>query len=128
MVAGGSGIAPFLSILRHRASLLQVGPATLLYSARTWESVICREELLAYKTAPAPMRCVFALTQDRAHRIHDFARRSDAAMLASIVDVHALPRETDVCGANGFARTATDLLVNLGIPAGTILTERYGGT
>ena len=45
LVAGGSGIVPLMSMLRHRdASGAEVG-AKLLYSSRSWEDVIYRDEL-----------------------------------------------------------------------------------
>ena len=34
-IAGGSGVAPFMSMLRHRAALSSQVPATLIFSART---------------------------------------------------------------------------------------------
>ncbi len=53
LVAGGSGIVPLMAMLRHRARALEsVGvlerhavPARLLYSSRTWDGVIYRDEL-----------------------------------------------------------------------------------
>src|SRR6185437_191627 len=47
LVAGGSGIAPFRSILRHRQAIESTVPVRLLYSARTLADVIYREELKA---------------------------------------------------------------------------------
>src|SRR5207302_7391133 len=46
LVAGGSGIVPFRSMLRHRAASVSTVPARLLYSARTLDDVIYRDELV----------------------------------------------------------------------------------
>src|SRR5215468_9711108 len=45
LVAGGSGIAPLMAMLRHRAKRNVRNPALLLYSSRSLEEVIYREEL-----------------------------------------------------------------------------------
>ena len=45
LVAGGSGIAPLMAMLRHRAAAKSRTPALLLYSSRTFEDIIYREEL-----------------------------------------------------------------------------------
>jgi ferredoxin-NADP reductase len=45
LVGGGSGIAPLMAMLRHRAAAKSTIPAVLLYSSRTFEDIIYREEL-----------------------------------------------------------------------------------
>ena len=46
LVAGGSGVVPLMAMLRHRAAAGATTPARLLYSARSLEDVIYREELV----------------------------------------------------------------------------------
>ena len=45
LVAGGSGIVPLRSILRHRARIGSSTPARLLYSARSLDDIVYRAEL-----------------------------------------------------------------------------------
>ncbi len=47
LLAGGSGVVPFRSILRHRARIGSAAPTRLLYSARSLPDVIYRAELAA---------------------------------------------------------------------------------
>ena len=47
LLGGGSGVVPLMSMLRHRAAVGSRVPALLLFSSRTWEDVIFRDELLA---------------------------------------------------------------------------------
>src|SRR5207302_4788931 len=47
LVAGGSGVVPFRSMLRHRAAVESPVPARLLYSSRSLDEVIYRDELEA---------------------------------------------------------------------------------
>src|SRR6185312_1419035 len=45
LVAGGSGIVPLMAMLRHRAAARSTVPTVLLYSSRSLEEVIYRDEL-----------------------------------------------------------------------------------
>src|SRR5262249_42231793 len=45
LVAGGSGIAPLMAMIRHRANSNKKVPTKLLYSSRNYEEIIYREEL-----------------------------------------------------------------------------------
>src|SRR4051812_27738588 len=45
LVAGGSGVVPLMSMIRHRAAASSQVPTRLLYSSRTPEDVIYHEEL-----------------------------------------------------------------------------------
>jgi ferredoxin-NADP reductase len=57
LVAGGSGIVPFMSMLRHReASGTSVG-ARLVDSSRSWEDVIYRDELERLAGLLLPTHC-----------------------------------------------------------------------
>ena len=45
LIGGGSGVVPLMSMLRHRAAQGSTTPMALLYSARTWDELIYRDEL-----------------------------------------------------------------------------------
>src|SRR6266568_3829687 len=45
LVAGGSGVVPLMAIVRHRVSVGSGVGATLLFSSRSWDDVIYRDEL-----------------------------------------------------------------------------------
>ena len=47
-------------------------------------------------------------------------------LLAHAIGTHR-PFRTFVCGANAFVESASALLLELGLPAQEIRTERYGG-
>ena len=78
LIGGGSGVAPLLSIMRHRAAVGSGVPVILLYAARTWDDVIVREELLARDTAEAEFTLLLSLSRDTARRPQDVGRRIDA--------------------------------------------------
>src|ERR671933_2735221 len=45
LVAGGSGVVPLMAMIRHRAAAGAEVPTRLLYSSRSYEEIIYREEL-----------------------------------------------------------------------------------
>lgn len=132
LVGGGSGVAPLMSMIRHRANATGAAPATLLYSARTWNDVIFREELLRHETLQHDVQLRFAITRGNlsdgtAARGADYVRRADDAMLRDVVGLMPTPPALCfVCGNNGFVNTVASALVAIGIDAARIRTERYG--
>jgi ferredoxin-NADP reductase len=129
LVGGGSGIAPLMSIVRHRAAAAPEVPTLLVYSARGWEELIFRDELLAAQASQPNLSMVITTTREPRHRANDYERRLDRAAVRETLDRwgHA-PRHAYVCGSNAFVGAVSSHLVTEGVPAGEIRTERYGGT
>jgi ferredoxin-NADP reductase len=128
LVAGGSGVAPMMSILRHRAMVSPGSPALLAYSARTWEELIFRDELLNMDESDPAFRLMITTTRAPRLRPADFDRRLDRALLREILAGWAeAPRHVYVCGATAFVESVATALVAEGIPADQVRTERYGG-
>ena len=76
------GVVPLMSMLRERAAKGSNVPALLLFSSRTWEDVIFRDELLALAARNDGFQLALALTRDEPRRPQDFGRRVDASMVA----------------------------------------------
>jgi ferredoxin-NADP reductase len=128
LVGGGSGVAPLLSILRHRAAVAEKVTVVLLHAARTWDDVIYREELIARDADEAAFTLLLSLSRDTARRPQDSGGRIDAALLeATLARIGAAPRLTFVCGSNPFVETVTGILLDLSLNPRTIRTERFGG-
>jgi ferredoxin-NADP reductase len=123
LVAGGSGVVPFRSMLRHRAVAGSAVPARLLYSSRSLDEVIYRHE---WEGLGADVR--FTLTREQPEGWAGYARRIDAELLAEV----AWPPEERplvyVCGPTSFVEVAANTLVGLGHDPGRIRTERFGAT
>jgi ferredoxin-NADP reductase len=129
LVAGGSGIAPLMAIARAWSIAAAATPLLLFYSARTWDDLVYRDELLAMAARTAAFAFVAATTRGPRQRAQDFDRRLDRPMLLEILGRwDAAPAHVYVCGSNAFVGTAADHLVGAGVPARIIRTERYGGT
>ena len=63
LVAGGSGIAPLMAMIRHRAYSNNKVPTKLLYSSRSYEEIIYREELERLAGNDASLRVINTLTR-----------------------------------------------------------------
>jgi ferredoxin-NADP reductase len=125
LVAGGSGVVPLRAMLRHRLRSGTDLPVRLLYSSRTLDDVIYREEL---EQASDGIEVVYTLTREQPPGWTGHARRVDRELLGEV----AWPPEDDarafVCGPTSFVETVADGLVELGYPPVRVKTERFGAT
>ena len=127
LIGGGSGVAPLMSMFRHRAAQDASPPVLLLYSARTWDELIFRDELLTLKQEGNGFDLVLTLTREHAAHIADYDRRIDPAMVAELLPrMPSPPNQVFVCGSNAFVTAASDALIAADVPAAIIRTERYG--
>jgi len=128
LIAGGSGIVPLMAMLRHRAATGSSVPARLLYSSRTFEEVIYREELERLDEADRMLEVVHTLTRAHPPGWTGYARRINTQMLREVAwPVEQRPL-TFICGPTPFVETAAASLVELGYEPGRIKTERFGPT
>ena len=64
LVGGGSGVVPLMAIIRHRAAGSDV-PTRLLYSSRSYEEIIYREELESLTQRDGSLEVSHTLTRSR---------------------------------------------------------------
>lgn len=127
LVGGGSGVVPLMAMVRHRVALKSPVPVALVFSVRVWDEVIFRDELIGLDDRRDGFALVLTLTREAARRPADYSRRVDAAMMMqSIVRLREAPKLAFVCGSNAFVSAAAQALIDAGVPAGIIRTERYG--
>jgi ferredoxin-NADP reductase len=126
LVGGGSGVVPLMAMLRHRAAAGAGVPATLLYSARTLDDVIYREELDRLATDDPELEVAYTLTRAQPDGWTGYDRRIDAAMLTEVFGSPDPAGTTFVCGPTRFVEVAADALVGLGYEPGRVRTERFG--
>jgi ferredoxin-NADP reductase len=128
LVGGGSGVAPLMAMVRHRARIASRVPALLVYSSRTWEDLIFRDELLALAAADPLFQLRITTTRGPRRRPVDAERRLDRALVAELVESWGQkPGPVYVCGSNAFVESATGALLDEGLAAAQIRTERFGG-
>jgi len=125
LVAGGLGIVPFRSMLRHRQAARGDVAVRLLYSARSLEDVIYREELMRL-AAYDEVDIRFALTRQWPRTWHGHSGRIDSRLLSE-VSWSAVDRpRVFICGPTPFVETAASTLAAQGQPPDRIKTERFG--
>jgi ferredoxin-NADP reductase len=128
LVGGGSGVVPLMSMARYRAERQEKVPALLFLSARTLGDALFRDELLHLEARPDGLALAFSFTREPPSRPDDYGRRIDQAMAADLLSrLGSAPRYVFVCGSNAFVSAAADALIEAGLAAAIIKTERYGG-
>jgi ferredoxin-NADP reductase len=128
LVGGGSGVVPLMAMIRHRAAIGSDVPTRLLYSSRSFEEIIYREELENLAARDGSLEVVHTLTRSRPEGWAGYARRIDAEMLR---EVAWSPDESPlafVCGPTSFVEGVADALVRLGHDPARVKTERFGPT
>jgi ferredoxin-NADP reductase len=128
LIAGGSGIVPLMAMLRHRAAAKSTIPALLLYSSRTFEDIIYREELDQLAARDRELEVVHTLTRTQPAGWSGRARRIDRDMLADFGFGAKLHPKIFVCGPTRLVETVALSLLELGHERGLIKTERFGPT
>jgi ferredoxin-NADP reductase len=124
LVAGGSGVAPFLAMLDHHAAAGSGAPVRLLYSARSLDDVVGRARLEQH--AERGVGVTITLTREQPPGWTGLADR----LTPEIIREHVWPIDQRpnifVCGHTTFVEAMADGLVEAGHPAVAIKTERFG--
>lgn len=126
LVAGGSGVVPLMSMLRHRQAQNATSSAHLLYSSRTLDDVIYRDELEAYSSDPSGPRVSHTLTRKHPPGWTGFTRRIDREMIDELLDEMGKPPAVFICGPTAFVESVAAGLVTAGVDAERIRAERFG--
>ena len=127
LVAGGSGVVPLHAMLRHRAAIESSVPARLLYSSRSLEDVIYRDDLDRF-AADDQVEVAQTLTREWPDGWSGHRGRVDKALLEELSWSPAEQALTYVCGPTGFVEAVASTLVELGHDPARIRTERFGAT
>jgi ferredoxin-NADP reductase len=126
LVAGGSGVVPLMSMARDRAREGGSSPMRLLFSSRTLEDVIYRDELDTL--AGNGFEVVHTLTREQPPGWTGYSRRIDDELLRDVAWPVEDGPKVFVCGSTRFVDAAADGLVRLGYDPRWIRTERFGAT
>ncbi len=124
LIAGGSGIVPLMSMLRHRSASGSTAPARLLYSSRTYDDVIYRDEL--GRLSGNGLEVFHTLTRSQPEGWTGFSRRIDSRMLSEVSQVYGAKALTFICGPTPLVESAANGLLELGLKSERIKTERFG--
>jgi ferredoxin-NADP reductase len=128
LIGGGSGVVPLMAMIRHREAAGGTAPTRLLYSSRTLEDVIYREELDELAARMDGVEVFHTLTRSQPEGWTGYGRRIDAEILREVAWPAADGPQVFVCGSTRFVDAAADGLIALGYEPRGIKTERFGAT
>ncbi len=128
LVAGGSGIVPLMAILRQRAKAGDRTPVQLLYSARTVDAIIYRQELDRMAAGSERFSLTYTLTREQPPNWAGGRRRIDRAMLEAFGFPADMDSRAFVCGPTPLVEQVAADLVALGYAEAWVKTERFGPT
>jgi len=128
LVGGGSGVVPLMAMLRHRAAQHSTLPARILYSSRSAEDVIYRDELDGMAAADPTFEPFYTFTRQPPAGWTGYRRRIDATMLAEVMRPFDRRARVYVCGPTLLVEAVANALVQMELPTERIRTERFGPT
>jgi ferredoxin-NADP reductase len=114
LLAGGSGVVPFVAMLRHARALGRLDLLRIAVSSRTLGSLPYADELVA-------AGALIVLTRE-VHGIRPAGRLT----AAELVPLWEPGQIAYVCGSDSFAEAATQLLMGNGVPPELVRVERFG--
>jgi len=128
LVGGGSGIAPLLAMVRHRRASGSKLPVRLLYSSRSPEDAIYRDELDEMSSADLAFEIIHTFTRAAPESWKGYRRRVDIELLREVAWPTSVEPLAYVCGPTSFVETVADGLIALGYQPEQVRTERFGPT
>ncbi len=128
LIAGGSGVVPLMAMIRHRAATDSNIPTRLLYSSRSPEEVIYANELEELSISNSGLEVFHTFTRDQPPDWTGYARRIDRQMLSEVIEPFGTSARTYICGPTLLVEAVANALVEIGLPASQIRTERFGPT
>jgi len=126
--AGGSGITPILGIIKNLLAREPHSRFILFYSNRTTSTIMFAEELLALKDRHPSRLSLYFLLSREPQDVELFNGRLDRDKV-TLLSRHVFdPLATDaflLCGPGDMIESVRDTLVDLGVDADRIHTERF---
>ena len=128
LIAGGSGVVPLMSMLRHRAGAGAKTPTALLFSSRRRDDVIYFDELESLQADDRTLHVFHALTREQPPGWSGYSRRIDRSMLVDVLAATGGQPRVFICGPTLLVEAAAEGLVGLAVDPSQIRTERFGPT
>ncbi|HLA08033.1 MAG TPA: ferredoxin reductase [Anaerolineales bacterium] len=126
LIAGGSGIVPLMSMIRHRGATGNKNLMSLLYSSRNFEDIIYYSELEGLRAEESGLQIFHTLTRSQSAGWKGYTRRIDEAMLREVAQPLGKDVQVFICGPTLLVESAANAMVKIGIMPDQIRTERFG--
>jgi len=127
LIAGGSGIAPIMAMLRARANQESRGPCLLMFSVRNYDDILFREELEQMANEDPMIKLAITLTREIPSDWNGSTGRIDREMIDNAITRMGIrPQRAYICGGSTFVESIATNLVDSGLNFNEIRTERFG--
>ncbi|MEY2849061.1 MAG: hypothetical protein RI885_1728 [Actinomycetota bacterium] len=127
LIGGGSGVVPLMAMVRTHGDQASSAPFRLLYSVRSPELAIFRDELNDRERTDGALHVGWAYSRITPPGWPHSPARLDHAAVERAVFPPALRPAVFVCGSTPFVESIANTLLDLGHDPADIRTERYGG-
>ncbi len=124
MIAAGVGITPLMSKIRYLTDIGWPGKIDLLFSVKTANDIIFREELLLLQKRFPNLQVTVALTRDPGAQGPWQSGRITAEMVRRAVPQIAMSR-VHFCGPSEMTGPMREMLVELGVPETAFFHESF---
>lgn len=126
LIAGGSGVVPFLSILRTYQQVEAKQSIGLFVSAKRMSALPYSSELMELQRSIPSLETAFTFTQETPDGWEGFSGRVRPEMINRSFGPLLGQAVCYVCGPTAFVEEVSQQLVGLGQSIETIKTERFG--
>ena len=124
LIAGGSGITPMMAMLRHIDDYCLSTTVTLLYSVRTTEDIIFRNDLEELRSRLDNFQYHILLSQPPAEWPGPKGRLNREFIKSTVSEPAS--NYFFICGPGPFMAAACQILSNLGVAPEKIIQESFG--
>ncbi|MGZ4954919.1 MAG: aromatic/alkene monooxygenase hydroxylase FAD-binding subunit MmoC [Methylobacter sp.] len=122
-VAGGTGLAPMLSMLRRMAEFQEPHPARLYFGANRPEELFCQTELKALQAELPQLQVIFCVWKPD-NNWQGFCGTPVDALTQDLADAAVLP-DIYLCGPPALINAAEAAARAKGVPDKQVLSERF---
>jgi len=123
MIAGGIGITPILSMLRHMAATGDDRPVTLIWGNRREEDIVYRQELDSLAAGRMNLRIHYVLSEQESWP--GSTGFVDAPLLGRVLAGGELAGQVFLCGPPVMMASVSRSLRSMNVPRRRIHTERF---
>jgi len=123
LLAGGVGVTPLMSMLRHAVAADPTRPVTLLYSVNSHRDIAFRDEL-QWIASRHPQAKIVVTTTRGPHATQYLSGRIDRRMITDQID-DLSNSIFMICGPGPMIDTMKETLAGLGVPDAQIRSEAF---
>ncbi len=124
LIGAGSGVVPLMAMIRYQVSRGTTVPMHLLFSSKSSEYVIYRDELAVLTTEHTWLHVTHTFTREASNSMARYHRRIDKEMVGEVF-AETAPRLAYLCGPPEMVDDCERSLLELGMESEKIKTEKY---